>query len=66
MGSFVVVLKDDCIPMPMEIGHNRLNDAVSLLEPSDISLADVELCPLPPSANRHTSTSIAAVRDHDR
>ena len=43
MGSFVVVLKDECIPLPTGVEHNnRLNDIVSVVEPSDTPLADVE------------------------
>ena len=42
MGSFIAS-EDECIPMPMGVGHNnRLNDIVSVVEPSDIPLADVE------------------------
>ena len=45
MGSCIVVLKDECIRTPMGVGHNnRLNDIVSVVEPNDIPLADVEFC----------------------
>ena len=46
MGSCLVVLKGECIPMPAGVDHNNgLNDIVSLVEPSDIRLADLEFCP---------------------
>ena len=68
MGSCIVVLKDDCIPMPSGVGHNdRLKDIVSVVQPSDIPLADVEFCPPShgdPSSNCDTSNSIAVVCDH--
>ena len=67
MCSCIVVLKDDCIPMPTGVRHNRLDDVVFVLMLSDIPLADVEFC-LPshggPSPNHDTSTSIAVVCDH--
>ena len=68
MGSCTVVLKDECIPMPTDIGHNnRLNNIASVVEPTDIPLADVEFCP-PSHAdsflNHDTSTSIAARCNH--
>ena len=45
MGSSIVVLKDECIPMPSDVGHNnRLNDIVSVAQASDIPLADMEFC----------------------
>ena len=68
MGSCIVVFRDNCIPLPTGVGHNRrLNDIVSVVEPSDIPLTDVEFCPLShgdPSPNNDTSTSIAVVCDH--
>ena len=67
MGSCIVVLKDDCIPMPSGVGHNdRLKDIVFVV-PSDILLADVEFCPPShgdSSLNHDTSISIAVVCDH--
>ena len=46
MGSCIVVLKDDCIPMPTGVEHNdMLNGIVSVVEPSHRSLADVEFGP---------------------
>ena len=37
MGSCIVVLKDECIPMPTGVGNNnRLNEIVSVVEPNDI------------------------------
>ena len=47
MGSYIVVFKDECIPILTGIGHNNeLNDFVSVVEPSDIplALADTEFC----------------------
>ena len=68
MGSCVVALKNEFFSMPTGVGHNdRLNDIVSVVEPSDIPLADVEFCPPShgdPSPNHDTSTSIAVVCDH--
>ena len=66
MGSCIVVLKDDCIPVQTGVGHNRLDDIVSVVEPGDIPLADVEFCPPShgdSSPNHDTSTSIAVVCD---
>ena len=68
MCSCFVVLKDDCIPVPTGVGHNnRLNDIVSVVEPRDIPLVDVEFY-LPsrgdPYPNHDTSISIAVVCDH--
>ena len=49
-------------------GHNnKLNGIVSVVEPSDVLLADVELYPPghgDPFPNHDTSTSIAVVCDH--
>ena len=46
MGSCIVVSKDECLPMSTGVGHsNRLYYIVCVLEPSDISLTDVEFCP---------------------
>ena len=54
--------------MPRVVGHNnRLNDIVSVVEPSDVPLADVDFCLSThgdPSPNHDISTSIAVVRDH--
>ena len=62
MGSYIVVLKDECIPMPSDVGHNnRLDDIVSVAQASDIPLADVECCPPShgdPFPNHDTSTSL--------
>ena len=67
MGSCIAVLKDECIPMPTGVGHNnKFDDVVSVAEPSDSPLADVEFCPPSlgdPSRNHDTSTSIAVVCD---
>ena len=39
MGSCIVVLKDECIPMPMDVGHTkRLGDIVSVVEPKQPSI----------------------------
>ena len=68
MGSCIVVLKDECIPVPTVVGrNNRLNDLVSVVEPSDIPLVDVEFCPPShgdPFPNHDISTSVAIVCDH--
>ena len=74
MGSFIVILTDECIPMLTSVGHNsRLNDIVTVVElvtvvePSDIPLADMEFCLSShgdPCPNHDTSTSIADVWDH--
>ena len=69
MGFCTVVLKNECVPMPTGVGHNnnRLKDIVSVVEPSDILLADVEFCPPrygDPFPNHDTSTSMAVVCDH--
>ena len=61
MGSCIVILKDERIPMLTDVGHNNLlDDIVSVVEPSDIPLAYLEFCPLP---NRDAFTSIANVCD---
>ena len=45
MGYCIVVLKDQCTLMWTGVGHSdRLNN-VSVVEPSDTPLADVEFCP---------------------
>ena len=66
MVSRIFVLKDECIPMPTGVGfNNRLNDIVSVVEPSNLLLADVEFCPpcdSDSSTNHDTSTSIAVVQ----
>ena len=68
MGSSIVVLKDECIPMPSDVGHNnRLNDIVSVAQASDIPLADMEFCSPShgdPSPNHDTATSRMVVCDH--
>ena len=67
MGSCIAVSKDECIPMLMGVGHNnRLTYIISVVEPSDIPLADVEFCPPShgdPSPNHDTTTSTAVVRN---
>ena len=46
MGSCTGVLRDEYIPVPTGVGYNnRLKDILSVVEPSDIPLADVEFCP---------------------
>ena len=46
-GLWYFILKDEYILMPTGIEHsNRLSDIVSVVEPSEIPLADVEFCPL--------------------
>ena len=61
-GSFIVVLTDDCIPMPTAVGHNnRLIDIVTVVEPSDISLANYSPSHGDPFPNHDTFTSIAIV-----
>ena len=67
-GLVHVVLKDECIPVPTGKGHViRLTDFVSVIEPSDISLADVKFC-LPshgdPHSNHDIFTCVAVVCDH--
>ena len=43
MGFYIVVLRDEGIPMPTGAGHNnRLDDFISIVEPRDIPPADVE------------------------
>ena len=65
MGSGIAVLQDERIPMPTGVGHNnRLHDTVSVLQPSDIPLADVEFCPPShddPSPNHDTPTFMGEV-----
>ena len=68
MGSCTVVSKDARIPMPTDVRYSdRLNDIVSVVEPSDIPLTDVEFC-CPshgdPSTNHDTRTSIAVLCHH--
>ena len=64
-GACIVVLKDECTPMPTGVGHNnRLNDIVSGIEPGDVPLADVEFCPPShddPSPNHDTPTFMGEV-----
>ena len=44
MGSCIVVLKDECIPMPTDKGHNNmLNDIDYVVEPSNIPLTECEM-----------------------
>ena len=68
MGSCTGVLRDEYIPVPTGLGYNnRLKDILSVVEPSDIPLADVEFCPPShgdPSQNHDTSTSIAVMCNH--
>ena len=60
--------KNECIPMPTGVGHNnRFDDVVSVVQPSDISLADAEFrrpSHGDSSPKHDTSSSIAAVCDH--
>ena len=67
MGSCIVVLKDECIPMPTGVGHsNRLSDIVSVEELSDVPLTAVEFCPSShgdPTPKEDTSTSTAFACD---
>ena len=69
MGSCIVVVNDECIPRPTGLGHtDRLNDVVSVAEPSNIPLADVECCPSGHGdlfPNHDTSASVAVVCDRD-
>ena len=67
MGSCTVVSKDARIPMPTDVRYSdRLNDIVSVVEPSDVPPVDVEFC-LPShgdlSPDHDISTSIAVMRD---
>ena len=68
IGSCIVVLKNECIPMPTGVGHNsRLSDVVSVTELSDIPLTDVEVSsPNHDDAaqNRDNSVSIAVLCNH--
>ena len=67
MGFCNVILKDECIPILVGLGHNsRLSNIVSVVEPSDVPPVDVEFC-LPShgdlSPDHDISTSIAVMRD---
>ena len=68
MRSCIVILKEECIPMPTGFGHNNsLNGIISVAQPSDILLADVESCPPThgdPSQNDETSASVAVMCNH--
>ena len=65
--SSCIVLKDEYTPTDGVMHNNRLNDIVSVVEPNDILLADVEYCPPSygdPTPNHDTSTYMVVMYDH--